>query len=247
VPTLPATFFAMDRRKLIIGGGAAAVATTLSAVAGTRMPARAATLSTEEHARLVLDEVNVDLGLVNPEGIRRQLEQWYRALLASPPPEPSPDDLQTWIRRRMVELCGTDSYADAATKIPETRTLLAFNYLAYSQNQDEPLPEIDFGASVPPVFEKLEPDFLPVLLQLINEKSRSSREFATALEATLAELDRYVAEKLKEFPGGKDSKSTKVRTQAAPGEPGAGDALNFLAGMLVVGAFLYWMKRELKL
>jgi hypothetical protein len=244
----------MDRRKLILGSGAAAVATTLGAVTGATAPAQAAPArtrfritSTADHARLVLEEVKVDLGLVNPDGVARRYDECYVALTKYPFParEPDPAGLEAWIRRRMMDLAGTDSYAEAGTKIPETRTLLAFSLLAYSQNQDKGLPEVDPGMPVPPVFEKLEPDFLPVLLRLVKEKRESSREFAAALDATSALLDRIVAEKLRDLPGDKDGKSGGGIVAQA--NPTPGDGLNLALGVLVIMAVVYWVKRELKL
>lgn len=237
----------MDRRTLIVGSGAAAVATTLSAVAATTTPAQAVPArarfrlaSTADHARQVLEQVNVELGLVDPDGLRRRYEQCYALLLASPPHEPRPDDLETWISRRMVDLCGTDSYADVL-KIPQTRSLLSFAFLAYSQNQDKPLPDIDPGIPVPPVFEKLEPDFLPVLFELINDKRATSRQFASALDAASDELDRIVADKLRDSP---DGKGTGGQAQAAPGPA---EALDFILFVVVLMCVYYWAKDQLKL
>ena len=228
----------MDRRKLIVGGGAAAVAGTLTAVTGAMMPARAA--STTDHAQRVLDQVNIDLGLVNPEGIQRQFDWSCADALAAPPRDPYADDLDTWVRRRMAEVCRAETFTVAVTEDPQARSLLAFSYLAYSQDQDKPLPVLDPGMRVPAVLRILEPDFLPVLLGLITERSSASREFAYALQTTSDRLDLMVAEKLREFP------DDSGRVQAAPGNPSGKDALEFTAGVVVFLAFLYWIKRGMK-
>jgi hypothetical protein len=233
----------MDRRRLIVGGSAAAVATTLGAVAGPSLAARAASIwgtgptSTLEHAQRVLDQVNIDLGLVNPDGLRRQYERSYADALASSPRDPKEYHLEAWVDNRLWELCRTDSYAAALTEIPQSRSLLAFSFLVYSQNQDMTLPRLDLGMRVPAVLDTLETDFFPVLSDLITQKSNESREFAYVLQTTAAELDRMVAEKLKESLGEKGS------VQAMPGNPSGKDALEFTVGVLVFLSFLYWIKR----
>jgi hypothetical protein len=217
----------MDRRKLIVGGGAAAVAATLAAVAGRGIPAGASTTdtaptSTADHARRVLDLVDVELGLVNPNGLRGQCAQSLAASQASfAQREDDPvvtNNLDAWLRQRMVDLCGTDSY-DVA--VPQTRTLLAFSFLAYSQNQDIPPPQVDPDMPVPTVLQALEPDFLPILLDQINAKSGTSPAFANALQASSAELDQIVA------ANGQDS----------PGD--GGPELSVAAGVVVAWAFVF--------
>lgn len=198
----------MDRRKFVVGGGVAAVATTLTAVTGAGLPAaaasilRAGTMTVADHARRVLDSVNVDLGLVNPAGMQRQFEQAYAEFVASAPRDPDANDLDAWIRRRMIELCGTDSYLAAVTEIPQTRALLAFSFLGNSQHQDTVLPPVTRSMRVPAVLRMLEPDFLPELLDQINERSRTSLQFARALQGASAELDRIIAERLRESSDG---------------------------------------------
>jgi hypothetical protein len=190
-----ATLIAMDRRKVIVGGGAAALATTLAA-AGLRS-AQASTIGagptpTADHARRVLGLVNVDLGVVNPTGLENQLAQSLAAYRASAPRDPNANDLEAWTRQRMVNLCGTDSFQDAVTKIPQTRTLLAFSLVAYSQHQDIQPPKIARSMPVPATLARLEPDFLPELLSQINVKSKGSATFTTGLQTGTAELDRLV-------------------------------------------------------
>lgn len=232
----------MDRRKLIVGGSAA-VATTLVAAVGGNLPAAASIIgvgstTTNDHVLRVLNLVDVGRGLVNPAGIQRQFEQGYADCEAALPRDPEADDLDAWIRRRMVELCGTDSYAAAVTEIPQTRTLLAFNFLVYSQNQEVALPRLDPGMRVPAVLRTLEPDFLPVLLDRINEASNARRDFADCLQATSAELDRIVAEKLQGLPEG------NVRAMNSPRD--GREALEFTAGVLVILGFIYWVKAQTK-
>lgn len=198
----------MDRRKLIVGGGAAAVAATLAAVAGRGNPAGAATgtapTSTAQHARRVLELVDVDLGLVDPTGLHSRYAQILGASLAAFAPRDDDtvvtSDLDVWLRQRMADLCGTDSYEDAIS-IPPTRTLLAFSFLAYSQHQDIPAPQVEPGLPVPSVLQALEPDFFPVLLGQIGDKRTTSPAFADALQATSALFDQIVAENAPTSPG----------------------------------------------
>jgi hypothetical protein len=228
----------MDRRKFVVGGGAAAVATTLTAVTGA-IPAVAASIagagpmSVDDHARRVLDRVNVDLGLVDPAGLQRQFERAYAGYLASAPRDPAANDLDAWIRRRMLELCGTDSYAAAVTEVPQTRALLAFSFLAYSQHQDTALPLLTRSMRVPTVLRILEPDFLPVLVDQIGERCSTSREFAVALQSTSAELDRIIAETLR------DSSESLRQTAASPSGPS--ETINYIGGVLALIAFFYWL------
>ena len=227
----------MDRRKFVVGGGVAAVATTLTAVTGAGLPAAAASIlgagpmTVTEHARRVLDSVNVDLGLVNPAGMQRQFEQAYAEFVASAPRDPDANDLDAWIRRRMIELCGTDSYLAAVTEIPQTRALLAFSFLANSQHQDIVLPPVTRCMRVPAVLRMLEPDFLPELLDQINERSRTSLRFALALQAASAELDRIIAEKLRESSNGAGL--------AASSSNGPSDAAVVFSLIVVVGYYLW--------
>jgi hypothetical protein len=190
----------MDRRRLIVGGSAAVAAAGLAALVGKGAPAAASTVdaeatSTLDHARRILDLVDVDLGLVDPAGLQSQFEQGCAAYAASPAPrdeDPTVATMEAWIEQRMVDLCGTDSI-EAATEIPQTRTLLAFGLLACSQHQVGESPQIFQGMPVPGVLEALEPDFLPALLDQIGVKSNGSPSFANALQASSVELDRFVA------------------------------------------------------
>jgi hypothetical protein len=188
----------MDRRKLLKGTGAAALATTLAAAAGSRTPdAMAATTdagptTTVDHARRVLGLVDVDLGLVDPTGIDSQIEQRFAAYQASAPRDPKANDLYAWTQRRMVDLCGTADFA-AVPDIPQARTLLAFSFLAYSQHPTVVLPQITRSMTVPSVLATLEPDFLPVLLDQVTTSSKGSPAFTSALQASSAEVDRLMA------------------------------------------------------
>jgi hypothetical protein len=227
----------MDRRKLIVGGGAAALATTLASVAGRGTPASATEVSTADHARSVLDQVDVSRGLVDPEGLRSQFQQSYatcQASFAQPDPDSPPaNDLDAWIRQRTFSLCGTDSYVAAVTEAPEARTLVAFSFLAYSQNQNISMPQIEPGMPVPAMLQNLEPDFLPVLVGQINDKSNASPEFASALQASLAEVDSIIEESQQD-PGDGGP------IQGTPNGPG--DTIHFVVGVIGFVAFLYWIR-----
>jgi hypothetical protein len=228
----------MDRRKLIVGGGAAAVATVLAAVAGDGTPAAASTVevSTADHARSVLEQVDVDVGLVNPAGLRSHFQQTYstcQATFAQPDPDSPPtNDLDAWIRQRTFDLCGTDSYVVAVTEAPQARTLVAFSFLAYSQNQDISVPQIESNMPVPAMLRNLEPDFLPVLVGQINDKTNTSPEFAGALLASLAEVDQMIAENQQDSGDGGP-------VQGTPN--GAGDTIHYVVGVIGFISFLYWI------
>jgi hypothetical protein len=231
----------VDRRKFIVGGGAAALAATLAATA-TGGPATAAprrVFTTEDHARRVLELVDVEKGLVSPSGFPALFDWGWDKYLASPPRDPKADDLEAWVRVRIMDLCRTDSFADALTKIPQTRSLLAFSVVMYSQDQTIDLPEITRSMPVPEMMSRLEPDFFPVFVDLINERSGSSREFATALDSAITEVDRLVEEKLREAGAWEDG-------MGAQASPRGGEILE---GMLAFGFFCmlyYSAKRALK-
>jgi hypothetical protein len=229
----------MDRRKLIVGGGAAALGAMLVSVSGRGTPAAAsaAPVSTAAHAQSVLDLVDVDLGLVNPAGLRSQFQESYatcQATFAKPDVEISVlDDLDAWIRERTFDLCGTDSYEVAVTEAPAARTLVAFSFLAYSQNQDVAIPQIESGMPVPAMLKNLEPDFLPVLVGQINDKSNASPAFAGALQASLDEVDQMIAQNQQDPGDG-------APLQGSPNGPG--DTIHYVVGVIGFISFLYWIK-----
>jgi hypothetical protein len=233
----------MDRRKLLVGGGAAALATALVTVTGRGTPAAASPTSTADHARLVLNQVDVDLGLVPTPGFPTLYGQNYAAYQASfAQGDQDPvvtNDLDGWVRGRMLDLCGTDSYAAAVTEVPQTRTLLAFSFLAYSQDQGTALPAADPTMPVPTVLQTLEPDFLPVLVGQIDDKRGASPAFADALRAGSAELDRIVAATLQNPPGG-DIEVGQINGG------GAGDIANYIYGVTCFVLILYWISGRRK-
>jgi hypothetical protein len=180
----------MERRKLIIGGGAAAVATTLGALAGAS-PARASEIA---HARQTLSGVDVDLGLVNLEGARSRLKESFAAYDVSAPRDPMATDLHAWVDRRIADLTGIkDSFA-SANELAMTRTLLAFGFVAYTHYQHITLPTIARSMPVPTVLSKLEPDFFSELHRQIDTSIRNSRTFASQLQTSSTELDRLLTE-----------------------------------------------------
>jgi hypothetical protein len=212
----------MDRRSLVLGGGAAAIA---AAVAGGRiLSAEASTTtagptSTADHARRVLELVNVDIGLVNPSGAKRLLEESLAVFQASAPRDPNANDLDAWARSRIADLTGTDSFEAAVKEIPQTRTLLAFGFLSYTQHQDRRQPKIIRSMPVPAALANLEPDFFPELLGQINAKVKGSTTFANELRTSSAELDQFVA----------------TVSMAPPGHPTTGDIVNWVVFLVVVG------------
>lgn len=184
----------MDRRSLMVGAAA------LAAVAGTRISgAQASTLGTETtstvaHARQVLEQLDVGLGLVDPEGAKLQLLDIFAAYEASPPREPVADDLEAWTRQRHTDLTGLDSL-ETVLDNPPTRSLLAFGFVLHSQRQDRQLPVISRGEPVPDGLARLESDFFPELSRQIAIRSRSTQAFADLLDAGAAELDEVAAKK----------------------------------------------------
>lgn len=189
----------MDRRSLVVGGGAAAIATALGAVAnGRNSPASASTIgagptSTADHAQGFLENLDVELGLVDADAAQRMMTDSFGVYLASDPRDPKANDLHAWAQQRIADLTGTDDIEAAVTKIPQTRKLLATSFLIYTQQKDLQLPKITRSMSVPARLVKLEPDFFPELLRQIDAKSESSRGFADLLQAGSAELDRFLA------------------------------------------------------
>ncbi len=233
----------VDRRKLIVGGGAAALATTLAAVAGgnpaAAMSPAALQRITVRHARQALDLVDPDRGLVRPAGFQELFQRGYVTYRESEPRDPRADDLEAWVRQRMMNLCRTDSFYDAGTKISQTRTLLGFSILAYSQHQDTRLPDITSSMPVDDVLRRLEPDFLPVLVQQIDEASARSRAFADAVTAGTSEMDRIIAEHLREWSG--DGISARATAQMSDR-----DMVSLSIGIIGFISFMYWVKGGLK-
>jgi hypothetical protein len=189
----------MDRRSLVVGAAA------LAAVAGTRISAAqastigAATTSTVAHARQVLEQVDLDLGLVNPEGAQLQLMDSFDAYDASAPREPAANDLEGWTRQRFADLTGTGSL-ETALGNPQTRTLLAFGFVVHTQHQDRQLPEVARSVPVPAGLARLEPDFFPELVRQIGIRTRSTPAFADLLQASAAKLDDVAAKKKSTHP-----------------------------------------------
>jgi hypothetical protein len=128
-----------------------------------------------------------------------------------------------------VDLTGTDSSGAALLKAPQTRALLSFGFLAYSQYQDLRPPKIARSMPVPPVLATLEPDFFPELLGQIEVKTKGSPAFANQLKASSSELDRFVAT----LSGGA-MLSGGATVAAQPTHPTDGDILNFLVFAVVV-------------
>jgi hypothetical protein len=174
--------------------------------------------STADHARRVLELVNVDLGLVNLGDARRKLAESLAAYRASAARDPSADDLHAWARQRLAALTGTDSFKAAVTELPQTRTLLAFGFLSLTQHQDRRLPRITRSMPVPTVLAKLEPDFLPELLSQVSAELKKSAAFATDLTASSSELDQFIA-----------------TTSIEPGHPTDEDIVDWIVVLIVVG------------
>jgi hypothetical protein len=210
----------MDRRSLVVAGGVAAIA---AVAGGTILPTAASALgaeptSTADHARRVLELVNVDLGLVNPIGVRGKLVESLATYRASAPRDPNANDLHAWVRQRIADLTGTDSFKAAVTELPQTRTLLAFGFLSFTQHQDRRIPRITRSMPVPTVLAKLELDFFPELLSQINAKIGKSAPFANDLAASSSELDQFIA-----------------TTSIEPGHPTDEDIVQWVVLLILVG------------
>jgi hypothetical protein len=189
----------MDRRSLIVGGGAAAVAAGLAGVGNVRtQPAAAAGIgaeptSTADHARRFVESFDVNLGLVNPDAAQGNLKESITVYQASAPRDPNAEDLHAWSKRRLADLSGTDTF-ETVLHVPQSQTLLAFGFLLYTQHQEVPLPTVTQRMSVPFTLARLEPDFFPEALNQIEIKSSGSQAFANQLQAGAGELDQLVAE-----------------------------------------------------
>jgi hypothetical protein len=188
----------MDRRSLVVGGGAAALAAGLASVGNVRTQAAAAAgigaepASTADHARRFLASFNVELGLVNPDAAQGNLKESIAAYQASAPRDPDAEDLHAWAKHRLADLTGTGTF-ETVLRIPQSQTVLSFGFLLYTQHQEVRLPMITQRMSVPATLANLEPDFFPELLNQIEIKRASSRDFASQLQAGAGELDRLVA------------------------------------------------------
>ena len=189
----------MDRRSLVVGGGAAALAAGLAGVGNVRTQAAAAAgigaepTSTADHARRFLASFSIDLGLVNPEAAQSNLKESIAAYQASAPRDPNAEDLHAWAKQRLADLTGTGSF-ETVLRIPQSQTLLAFGFLVYTQHQEVRLPAITQRMSVPTTLAILEPDFFPELLNQIEIKSACLPAFVNQLQAGASALDRLVTE-----------------------------------------------------
>src|SRR5687767_9394183 len=121
----------MNRRSLVVGGGAAALAAGLAGVGNVRTPAAAAAgigaepTSTAEHARRFLASFNVDLGLVNPDTAQGNLKESVAAYQASAPRDPNAEDLHAWAKDRLADLTGTGTF-ETVLRNPQSQSVLAF-------------------------------------------------------------------------------------------------------------------------
>jgi hypothetical protein len=174
----------MNRRSLVVGAAA------LAAIAGTRIStAHAASSGTIAHARSVLGLVNPDLGLVDPDTALTRLEAAFTAYEASPARDPDANDLHAWTEQRAADLIGPDTAQDLLDN-PQTRALLGFAFLLYSQHHGRhPTAAITRGMPTPAGLATLEPDFFPELHRQIEIRARNSPAFADAIRAGAAELD----------------------------------------------------------
>jgi hypothetical protein len=239
----------MDRRSFVVGGGAA-VAATLGAAAVGQLPAAAAAvradaapMSTGAHARLVLGLVDSDQGLVDPGGMQSRFAQnaaAYQSSMATQDPDgPSTaTGLDAWAQQRMVNLCGTDNYVSAVTEVSQTRTLLAFGLLTCSQAQDVPMPQVTPGMPVPAGLDTLEPDFFPVLLNQIADKTNSSPSFANAMRTSMGAMDQMVAQNTQDPSG--DGSGIEI------GAMNNGAAAAVFFGVFVLAGLVYtWIRASI--
>lgn len=211
----------MDRRTLIVGGSAAALA---AVAAGTIPPAGASAATdpaTTQHARRVLNLVNSDLGVVDIDGATGLLKASLTDYAGSAPRDPGADDLLAWVQGRVKNLTGSDSIEAAVRENPETRALLAFGFLSYTQRQNQPQPRIARSMPVPAVLANLEPDFLPELLRQVQLKAKTTPSFATALQSGSDHMTQLII--AADGPGG-----------TGPGHPTDQDILNWVVVLIVV-------------
>lgn len=221
----------VDRRQLIAGAGAAIVLSLTGKAASAISPAALRRITTA-HARHVLDLVDPERGLVKPAGFQELLEHNYPIYRDSEPRDPKADDLDAWMRGRVLDLCGTDDYADAV-KDEKVRKLFGFTVLAYSQQQDPDLPEIRRSMPVDDLLLRLEPGFLPELVGQLDETAGQSPAFAAALEAGTAEFDRILNEC--RFPEQFSAQAMNDR-----------EMLQMAVGIAGGISFMYWIKRGMK-
>ncbi len=183
----------VDRRSLVMGGGAAA----LAAVAGKISPAAAAPIAkpatTSEHVQRVVASLDVRRGLVDLDVVAARLARSVADYEAAEPRDPRAADLYAWIQHRVTGLTGvTDPFESVVDELEQTRTLMAFGFAVHTQHQDLPQPVISPSMPVPRVMARLETDFFPALLGQIAAESRSQPAFSEVLRASAAELDRVM-------------------------------------------------------
>jgi hypothetical protein len=188
-------FLMVDRRTVVVGGAAA-----LAALAGGVSSAAASTVgaaeTTQEHARRVLDKVNVELGLVNVEGAAGQMVDGLDVYLASPPRDPKANDFYAWSERRVRNLTGRkDELGAILVDDSKARALLGFGFACYTQHQGVAAPTITRSMPAPSALVGLESDFFPELHKQVDAKSASSPAFADIIDASTAELDRITIER----------------------------------------------------
>lgn len=222
-----------------MGGGVAAAAALAGASAGPAA-ADATPASTVAHAQSLLTLVDPGLGLVNAAGLQSRFAESFTAYTATLPTQtrdPVPTSgLDSWSQTRMVDLCETDSPTAAITKIPQTRTLLSFSFLACSQGQDIPMPQIAYGMEVPTALQTLEPDFFPVLLDQIADKKTSNPGFAKAMLNSSAAMDQYVAQNVR--PDGTLIGPTTLANNGAAGAV-------FFGVFIAAGLVYTWVRQSI--
>jgi hypothetical protein len=135
--------------------------------------------------------VSTTNGLINSEGVQAKLDESFATYLAAAPRDPKADDLHAWAETRLTDLTGAEMFKNALD-IPETKTLMSFGFMVYSQHQDVRL-EVSRSMPVPTALSKLEPDFFPELLHQIEVNCLTSRAFGDQLVAAGAEVERFVA------------------------------------------------------
>lgn len=183
----------VGRRSLVVGGGAAALAALTGAVAPARAFGGASTAS--EHARQVVEWIDVDRGLPDLDVVKNRLVQGLAELDASPPRDPRANDLHAWMQQRVTDLTGkTEAYPVVAYHDPLARALLAFFFAVHSQHMNPVPPTITESMPVHPVLARLESDFFPALVAEVDAEGRRSAAFAELMNTSDTEMERIITE-----------------------------------------------------
>jgi hypothetical protein len=185
----------VDRRSLVVGGGAAALATLVAGISPAAASAVGRSVGTAERVRRVLDTLEVDRGLADIDGVKRQLAESLLVYEKSVPRDPKADDLHAWVQQRVTDLTGrTEEYVEVAFETPQTLALLGFAFAVHTQRKDLEPVQVTQSMPVPALMSKLEADFFSEMVSQMDAKSRNEPRFGELVEKGSTEMLRVITE-----------------------------------------------------